>query len=65
MPNVPSVGSASRLRLTLPCTVTLGIRLLSATRMVVEATSTSKLAAIAAGCSRKAILVASSRLRGR
>ena len=35
--------------LALPCRVTVGIRLLSATRMVVEATSTSKLAATTAG----------------
>ena len=45
------MGSDSLLRLALPCSVMVGIRLLSATRIVVEATSTSKLAAITAGCS--------------
>ena len=39
VPKVLSVGSASRLRLTLPCTVMLGSRLLSATRIVVEAST--------------------------
>ena len=35
------------------------------TRMLVKATSTSKAAAMTAGCSRNAMPVASSRLRGR
>jgi hypothetical protein len=51
--------------LALPCSVMVGNRLLSATRIVVEATSTSKLAASTAGWPLNANSVASSRLRGR
>jgi hypothetical protein len=64
VPALLRVGSDCLLRLALPCTVMVGIRLLSATRIEVEATSKSKLAAMTAGCSRKARPVASSRLRG-
>jgi hypothetical protein len=43
VPKVPRVGSDCLLRLALPCSVIVGSRLLSATRIEVEATSTSKL----------------------
>ena len=64
VPNVPSVGSESRERLALPCKVMVGSRLLSATLIVVVATSTSKPAASTAGWPLNASATASSRLRG-